>query len=201
VDEVHRPGSITRDIVEGIVNADIVIADLTNRNANVFYELGIAHAAGNKTIMVAQKMEDVPFDIANYRVILYEQSIKGSGVFKKKLGTAIDELLKALHRTNNPVQEVLGSGTLGRSRRTPLLKVVDLSELPRPLKAYLQKKKIIYLDQLRDIDLDDLKKTDGLGRTSLGQFVRVLLEHNLYEDAEKLHAFVAENGLRVQKKR
>lgn len=65
VDEVSRPGSITRDIVEGIFDADIVIADLTTRNANVFYELGIAHCSGNKTIMTAQSMADVPFDIGN----------------------------------------------------------------------------------------------------------------------------------------
>ena len=41
VDELARPGSITRDIVEGILDADVVIADLTSRNPSVFYELGI----------------------------------------------------------------------------------------------------------------------------------------------------------------
>lgn len=39
VDEIARPGSITRDIVEGILDADIIIADLTTRNPNVFYGL------------------------------------------------------------------------------------------------------------------------------------------------------------------
>lgn len=51
VDELFRPGSISRDIMEGILDADVIIADLTGRNPNVFYELGIAHATGNKTIM------------------------------------------------------------------------------------------------------------------------------------------------------
>ena len=48
VDEISRPGSITRDIVEGIIDAEVVIADLTSQNPNVFYELGIAHSVGNK---------------------------------------------------------------------------------------------------------------------------------------------------------
>ena len=74
VDELARPGSITRDIVEGILDADVVIADLTSRNPNVFYELGIAHSVGNKTIMTTQSIADVPFDIANYRVLIYEQT-------------------------------------------------------------------------------------------------------------------------------
>ena len=54
VDEISRPGSITKDIIEGIIEADIIIADLTSKNPNVFYELGIAHSVGNKTIMTAQ---------------------------------------------------------------------------------------------------------------------------------------------------
>jgi hypothetical protein len=109
VDEIARPGSITKDIVEGIIEADIVLADLTSKNANVFYELGIAHCVGNKTIMTSQSNEDVPFDIASYRVIFYEQSINGSKELTGKLDAAIKELLKSLDQTNNPVQEVLSS--------------------------------------------------------------------------------------------
>lgn len=109
VDEIARPGLITKDIVEGIIEADIVLADLTSKNANVFYELGIAHCVGNKTIMTSQSKDDVPFDIASNRVIFYEQSISGSKDLTKKLDAAIKELLKSLDQTNNPVQEVLSS--------------------------------------------------------------------------------------------
>jgi hypothetical protein len=114
VDEINRPGSITRDIIEGILDADIVIADLTTKNANVFYELGIAHTVGNKTIMTSQSIGDVPFDIGNFRVILYEQTIAGSKELYKKLDLAIKELLKALDRTNNPFQDVVSSRSLSK---------------------------------------------------------------------------------------
>lgn len=82
VDEISKPGSITKDIVDGIIDADLIIADLTDKNPNVFYELGIAHSTGSKTIMTCQKSEKLPFDISNYRVIFYEQSINGAKQLK-----------------------------------------------------------------------------------------------------------------------
>lgn len=50
IDEISRPGSITKDIVDGIIDADIIIADLTDNNPNVFYELGIANSIGKKPL-------------------------------------------------------------------------------------------------------------------------------------------------------
>ena len=93
VDEISRPGSISRDIVEGILDADVVIADLTGRNLNVFYELGIAHATGNKTIMTCQSLEDVPFDIQSYRVIIYEHSLRGCEQLRSDLDRAVKEVV------------------------------------------------------------------------------------------------------------
>jgi len=70
-DEIMRPGSVIKDIVNSIRNADVVIADLTGQNPNVFYELGVRHSLRGRTIMLTQTMEDVPFDLRNYRVIQY----------------------------------------------------------------------------------------------------------------------------------
>ena len=78
--------------MDGIIDADIIIADLTSKNPNVFYELGIAHSIGNKTVMTCQKEEKLPFDIANYRVIFYEQSIQGV----KELAISLDKSIKEL---------------------------------------------------------------------------------------------------------
>src|ERR1044072_4763865 len=145
VDEIARPGSITRDIIEGILDADIIIADLTTRNANVFYELGIAHATSNKTIMTAQTTNDVPFDIASYRLIFYNHTLNGCKELSRKLDLAIKELIAALDRTNNPFQEVLA--TRGGSRikqKPPLIKLVNYPNLTKPLRDYLQERGIMY---------------------------------------------------------
>jgi hypothetical protein len=63
--------SILRDIVEGIQSADLLVADLTGRNANVFYELGLAHGLRKDVVLLAQSTSDIPFDLGAYRTLIY----------------------------------------------------------------------------------------------------------------------------------
>ncbi|MGH8729757.1 MAG: hypothetical protein ACREV9_16725 [Burkholderiales bacterium] len=185
VDEISRPGSITRDIVEGIIDAEIIIADLTGRNPNVFYELGIAHSVGNKTIMTAQNIGDVPFDVRNYRVLVYDQT---SRKLRGDLDKAIKELLTALDRTSNPFQEVAATRTsIGLKRRTPLVKFIDLTNLPKPMRDWLHANKIVYAEDVATIDLEGLAESPGIGEDSLGRFMRQIIKHDLYPDAESLN--------------
>lgn len=73
VDEIHSPGRITMDIWMNINRARFLIADLTGRNSNVFYELGIAHARNKSVILLAQNPnEEVPFDLREVRYIHYD---------------------------------------------------------------------------------------------------------------------------------
>lgn len=199
VDEISRPGSITKDIVEGILDADIVIADLTSRNPNVFYELGIAHSVGNKTIMTAQSIEDVPFDIASYRVILYEQTITGAKELKSKLDSSITELLKALDQTNNPLQEALsGRSALGKRRKTPLIKYIDVNNLPRKMREWLVENGILYAEDINKIDMAALANAPGIGQESLGRFLSQVLQHDLYDDAKELQKVVLDHRIRLK---
>lgn len=71
VDLIDKPGSIVEDIVDGLHKADIVIADLTGRNPNVFYELGARHVLRRGTILVTRSLEDVPFHLQDFRLIPY----------------------------------------------------------------------------------------------------------------------------------
>ncbi len=70
-DDLDTQQNIIKDIVMGIDSADIVIADLTGLNPNVFYELGLAHAMNKKVIIITQSIEDLPFDIKSYKVNEY----------------------------------------------------------------------------------------------------------------------------------
>lgn len=60
--------SILRDIVRGIAEADLIVADLTTLNPNVLYELGLCHGLGIPTILLAQSVEEIPFDLRGYRI-------------------------------------------------------------------------------------------------------------------------------------
>ncbi len=70
-DKIHGPTRITSDIRTNIKQSRFLIADLTNRNANVFYEVGMAHALDKAVILLAQKKSDVPFDVHDIRYIQY----------------------------------------------------------------------------------------------------------------------------------
>ena len=71
-DDIGNQRSILNDIVVQIAQSDLVIADLTGCNPNVFYELGLAHALRRPVILLTQDIEDVPFDLKTYRTLEYD---------------------------------------------------------------------------------------------------------------------------------
>lgn len=71
-DEVKIPGSILPFIVRKIVESGLIIANINSRNANVFYELGIAQALGKPVIMISKSYGDLPFDLKQQQILLYE---------------------------------------------------------------------------------------------------------------------------------
>lgn len=70
--EIFGTREIMEDIWESICTARVVVADVTGRNANVFYELGIAHTLGKECVVLTQSPQDVPFDITSRRYIQYD---------------------------------------------------------------------------------------------------------------------------------
>jgi hypothetical protein len=62
----------------------LIVADCTDRNPNVFYEIGLAHAIGKPTILLTQREEDVPFDLRHWRYIAYQLTPRGMKEFEAK---------------------------------------------------------------------------------------------------------------------
>lgn len=71
-DEETSPDSITTQVIGRIVEADIVVADLTDHNPNVFYELAVAHGYQKPVVHLMQDGQKVPFDVVDQRVIFYD---------------------------------------------------------------------------------------------------------------------------------
>lgn len=105
--DLDNQQNILQDIVEGIYQADIVIADLTGLNPNVFYELGLAHAMNKKVIIITQDLDELPFDIKSYRAIEYSLLFHKLPTFlaevKKLLFGAMDNSVKF----GNPVSDYI----------------------------------------------------------------------------------------------
>lgn len=90
-DEMRRPGLIDRIYIKWLINSDVVLADLTFGNPNVYYELGMRHVLSKKgTILIAQEGTKLPFDVRNQSV-LYYNNFKATSlkVFQKDLKTYI----------------------------------------------------------------------------------------------------------------
>jgi hypothetical protein len=92
--EIARSGNIRTDMFERLLLADIVVADMSIHNANVFYELGVRHALRDKhTFLIRCKgVPDVPFDLKTDRYLEYD---------KDKPGDALESLVKGLQDTMN----------------------------------------------------------------------------------------------------
>ena len=77
VDDISQPGIILNDIWTQLTEASVVIAEVTEANPNVYYEIGVAHALAKPTVLLAQKGTKLPFDLGPHRCIFYENSIPG----------------------------------------------------------------------------------------------------------------------------
>jgi hypothetical protein len=71
-DELFTTGSVVEQIWEQIEKSKLLLADLSGKNPNVFYELGLAHAAKKPVVFTAAEVNDVPFDLRHLRVIIYD---------------------------------------------------------------------------------------------------------------------------------
>lgn len=71
-DEMAFVGGIVEKIKESIENADIIIAEMTDVNPNVYYEVGLAHALKKTVILITRSVENLPFDLRGMRFLVYE---------------------------------------------------------------------------------------------------------------------------------
>lgn len=143
--EEDNQQNILADIIPPIYNADIVLADLTGLNANVMYELGIAHSFNKKTIVITRdEMSKLPFDLKQYRA-------KGYSTHFKQFYDLLAYLDKHFHGAidgsvvfNNPVGDFLDKNKIDPKDIFTTQKIG--LEIPNDEKGYI--------DFLADIEAD-----------------------------------------------
>jgi hypothetical protein len=79
-----------------INEARIIIADITNDNPNVLYELGIAHTVGKKVIVISQSRKDLPFNLRTVDYLAYSPSYEGYRKLGREISKKIDKFLMNL---------------------------------------------------------------------------------------------------------
>lgn len=108
-DEPLERQNVLRTIVRRIYEAELIVADLTGGNPNVFYELGIAHGLGRPTVLITQASDgtpsDVPFDLRSYRIEFYSTRFDEIGELASALETVGKEHLAGNVVFGNPVSD------------------------------------------------------------------------------------------------
>jgi hypothetical protein len=104
---IPKTGSLISSIIERLKTSKIVLADITERNANVFYELGVRHSLSKRTIIVCQNSQDIPSDLRGYWYLPY--GIRPSEVtkFKSDIKRIILEIEKNPDKSDSPVSDFL----------------------------------------------------------------------------------------------
>lgn len=108
--DIFGAGKIMNQVWAGIRAAKVLVAELTQRNPNVFYELGLAHALRKPVVLVSSNEEDVPFDLHHIRVIYYDVSDPFWG--QKLIAKVAENILSAI---DHPEEAVLPGDALGQS--------------------------------------------------------------------------------------
>jgi len=104
----RMPGNITADIINDLANSDMVMADLTGGNANVFFELGIRHVLRKTgTVHVVNENDTIPFDIRQYRAVEYSVHLADIPTATEAIVEAIRRREDSSARSDNPVHDVL----------------------------------------------------------------------------------------------
>lgn len=99
--EIFGTGKIIDQVFQGIVAAKVLVAELTSRNPNVFYELGVAHALKKPVVLVSATEADVPFDLQHIRVIYYDVSDPFWG--QKLIDKVAENILSAIQHPEEAV--------------------------------------------------------------------------------------------------
>lgn len=104
--ESAKPGMMVLEILSHLMNDDLVVADLTDSNPNVFYELGIRQMIYKPVIqMLEGKPEDLPFDVRGYKTIIFSREEGGIEAAKRKLIAQIRESEKE-PAVENPISQI-----------------------------------------------------------------------------------------------
>ncbi|MBA7534961.1 hypothetical protein ES705_27211 [subsurface metagenome] len=135
-DEIFTTNPIIDDIINEIEEATVIIADISGKNPSVFYELGMSHMLKkSQTIMITHDpFGNLPFDIAHFRIIKYENSIAGKSEYEKQLTRTLENILRDYKLIYKNEYEMIMNLLMSSPRQSDLLCLMSIGKVPKPIK-------------------------------------------------------------------
>jgi len=122
-DSLLNQRSVLQDVIRGIADAALIVADVSGLNPNVMYELGLAHALGKRTIMITRDIDELPFDLRPYRANPYSLRFTEAGKIVATLEEIGRAVIEGAAQFSNPVQDYAPDALVASSQ---------VNEAPRP---------------------------------------------------------------------
>lgn len=135
-DHIDEPGIITNQVIGHIVESELVVADLTNKNPNVFYELAVRHAHEKPVIQILNKNQELPFDVATQRTIDIDLgNFSVTRRAKQQIGNQIEEIEANDFEIENPVSVAGYIRELRQSGEPEKQQLAEFTEILNELNA------------------------------------------------------------------
>ena len=135
-DHISEPGMITSQVIQHIVDDPLVIADLTERNPNVFYELAIRHAIRKPLVQIIKKGESLPFDVAGTRTIHVDhRDLDSVEDAKREIAAQISSLERDSSNIETPISVSLDLQMLRQSDNPEQRSLADVLSVVTELRS------------------------------------------------------------------
>jgi len=149
-DKISEAGIITTQIIQHIVESELVIADLSSKNPNVFYELAIRHAIKKPLIQIITKGDTIPFDVASSRIIQFDvQDLYSVAAAKKSISNQLSSIESGKSEIDNPISMSFDLKILKESGKPQERSLADIMQAMVELKSIVKNvEKLVGLQEL-----------------------------------------------------
>ncbi len=144
-DQISEPGYVTTQVIQHILQDKLVVADLTDRNANVFYEYALRHAFQKPVVQLLQAGQEPPFNLLGIRTISYTLDLEGGTKAREEVSKQIRTVLTRGFRVNSPVTTAI---TIGESAPQDINRLI-LSTIQEQFE--MLNKKVAEIPNLKDV--------------------------------------------------
>jgi Site-specific recombinase XerD len=139
-DSISEPGMITSQVIQHILDDALVIADITGRNPNVFYELAIRHAIRKPIVQIIQTGEHIPFDVAQSRTIPVDHhDLDSVACCRKELIKQIRSVEKAPGNVDTPISAAINMQSLRQSENPLEKSSADIIAMLQDIRVKIEK--------------------------------------------------------------